>query len=99
MPPPVLDAGVRQMRFSADCSSANTVVAPTSSMSEPPIVPIRPLPGWLALRTMPWTAAAASGPSDPDNSANSRPDAASSPKTNPDTAMTMSSSGAIENTV
>ena len=91
--------GTCQMRSSALCNSANTVVAPTSSTT-PLIRPAtRPRVGSLAARTSACTATAASWPMSPCNCPTISPCTASRPNSAPATAITITSRGAMENTV
>ncbi|MNK67666.1 hypothetical protein D3C87_870080 [compost metagenome] len=92
-------AGARQMRSSASCSSPKTVVAPTISNAMPTTVATMPSVGLLTACSMPCTAAAPCSPMRPESCAKISPRAASCPKTRPATAITISSSGAMENTV
>ncbi len=91
--------GTRQMRSSAVCSSAKIVVAPTTrtaTLTTPASIPVR---GLLALLTSACTAAAPWSPITSRSCMTSSPCTAACPKKNPATAITMTSNGAIENTV
>ncbi len=92
-------AGAFQMRLRSSCSSANTVVAPTSSSSTPATVATTPSFGLATLCSSPSIACAALSPTSPAICETIAPCAASWPKTRPATAITISSSGATENTV
>ena len=85
------------MRSSALCNSPNTVVAPITSSITLTTVATTPCRGTLALATSPCTAVAPSSPIRPPSWAAISPRTASSPKTEPATAITMISSGAMEN--
>jgi hypothetical protein len=92
-------SGTCQMRSSALCSSAKTVVAPTSSTTKLMAPAIAPREGSLALFTSPWTAMAPSAPMSPESCAAICPFTASAPNRAPATAITMTSNGASENIV
>ena len=87
------------MRSSALCSSAKTVVAPTSSTTALISPAIRPLSGSLALRSSASTAVAPSRPTRPGDLRDDRPCAASRPNSAPAIAITITSSGASEKIV
>jgi hypothetical protein len=91
--------GARQMRSSASCSSLNTVVAPTKSRTAPSTVAATPSAGLCTLASKPSTACAPHSPISESSCAEISPRAASSPKTSPATAITISSRGASENSV
>jgi len=91
--------GACQMRSSALCSSANTVVAPMMSTTMLTAVATSPWVGWLALSISACTPAAPSWPIRPESWPISSPCTASRPQMKPATAITMMSSGAMENTV
>ncbi|MNN35376.1 hypothetical protein D3C81_1492260 [compost metagenome] len=99
MPDAFLRSGTCQIRSSALCSSANTVVAPINSVTVPTSAVSVLRPGSLSARSMFSMAAAPSAPISPVNSLITAPRAASAPNTMPATEITISSSGAIENTV
>ena len=66
-PPPAGLAGARQIRSSASCSSANTVVAPTNSTTRP-MTPGNSCPaGRRAASSRPCTAMAPCVPSMPSS--------------------------------
>ena len=92
-------AGARQMRSSEFCSSPNTDIAPSSSTAPPTIVPSTPCAGLLTFCSRLCTVAAPSSPISSRSSAKIWPRAASGPNTRPAIEMTISSSGAIENSV
>ena len=87
------------MRSSAPCSSAKTVVAPTSMVTTPTTVAQTLSAGSRALASRASMVAAASAPTRPASSFIRWPWAASRPSTRPATDTTMSSSGAIEKKV
>ena len=91
--------GTCQMRSSALCSSANTVVAPISTTTTLTSPATRPLLVSLAAFTRPCTTSAPSGPIRPLSCATIWPVTASRPNTAPAIAITITSSGASENTV
>jgi hypothetical protein len=95
----VLGAGARQIRSRLFCSSPNTVVAPRISTNMPTTVAITPSFDLFTLASRPSIALAPSSPISPCSAPVSSPRTASSPKNQPATAMTMRSSGAIENSV
>ena len=92
-------SGTCQMRSSALCSSAKTVVAPMISTTMLMLPAMSPREGELALLMSPWTAVAPSCPISPDNCAAICPCTASCPNNAPAMAMTMTSNGASENIV
>ena len=98
-PPVFFCTGARQMRSRAFCSSPNTVVAPMNSTTTPITVAMMPSLGLLALAIMPSIAFAPCSPIRPASPPVSSPRTASPPKNQPATAITMTSSGAIENSV
>ena len=92
-------SGTCQMRSSALCSSANTVVAPTSTTTELIRPAASPRDGSLAERISPCTAIAPSRPMRPRSCPTISPCTASRPNSAPATAMTITSKGASENIV
>jgi hypothetical protein len=91
--------GARQMRSSALCSSPSTVVAPSTIVTKPTIAANTLVAGRLALFTSPWIAAAPLSPTRSWSCAKIAPLAARSPNTRPATAITITSSGAMEKMV
>ena len=98
-PPLPARPGARQMRSSAFCSSPKTEIAPMPRRTTPTMVPSTPCAGLLTLCSSACAAAAPSSPIRSRSSAKMWPRAASGPKTRPAIEMTISSSGAIENSV
>ena len=98
-PARAVPAGARQMRSSASCSSPSTDVAPNSSRTTPKIVAVTLSPGPRTLSSMPCTASAPGAPTRSLSRSKISPRAASSPKNSPAIEITISSSGAIENSV
>jgi len=99
MPCGFCEGGTCQMRSSAFFSSANTVVAPTTSTPTLTSPATRPLPRSLEAATRFCTSVAPSCPTRSPSWATIWPCTASRPNTAPATAITMTSSGASEKTV
>jgi hypothetical protein len=87
------------MALNARRSSANTPVAPTSSVATPSSAAHQPWRVCQADATMAWMACAASGPTSPSIWPTTWPRAASTPNTSPAMAMVTTSSGASANIV
>ncbi|MCY1549453.1 hypothetical protein D9M68_856200 [compost metagenome] len=87
------------MRSIAFCSSANTVVAPTSIVTRPTTVPTTLAAGLSRLSSNVFTVLALSSPTSWEICSNISVRAAASPKNRPATEMTIRSSGAIEKSV
>ena len=99
-PPRRRAPGARQIRSSAFCSSPNTDDRADEQRDDAETVPSDALRRLVdALAAAPATAAAPSSPIRSRSSAKIWPRAASAPKTRPAIEMTISSSGAIENSV
>ncbi|MDT4856520.1 hypothetical protein FQZ97_909130 [compost metagenome] len=98
-PPVWRSAGTCQMRSIAFCSSANTVVAPISSVPRPTRVPITLAAGRSRLLSAAFKVAALSGPTSVEICSKISARAAASPKNRPATEITISSKGATENNV
>ena len=96
---PLFTSGAFQMRLSEFCSSAKTEVAPTSSTTVPIAAAQPPSSGRFTRLSRSSTAIAPCVPSRSESCAITSPRAACSPNTSPATLMTISSSGAIENSV
>ncbi len=99
-PRPDWAAGVTcQIRLSEAWSWLNALVDPNSRITSPTMVARGPSPSRLALITIDWMAIAPSSPTRPRICSTISPLAASGPKSAPATAITMTSTGARENTV
>ena len=85
-----------QMRFRSSCSSANTVVAPTSSTANEAIVATRPSFRVSEAEITVSTPSAPVSPSRPDSCVKSSSLAWSGPITRPAMVMTRNSSGPID---
>ena len=90
--------GARHILSRSSCSSANTVVAPIRSKATPIIVAVRLSVGLLTLSSKPCTTNASVSPMKFCNWVIISPLATSVPKINPAIDITISRSGAIENT-